>query len=380
MAKKHKLQNILAPLLYLLAYLYQFIIYLRKKLYDYKIFYSYKPKLLTICVGNISWGGTGKSPIVSYLVNFLEKRNFVPLILTRGYGKKFDNYPILLNHRTINNLTVEEKSKTYPDEALMLLDQNPDLDIIIDPKRARSAKAYDEGRLGLKEKSCLILDDGFSHFGLARDLDLVLLDKDDLLPEDFQNKDFINWNKTIPFGTWRENHTALFRAEAFLLKCPKEEWELVEGQAQKKLKIYKKPLFVFEMSNFSIYNIFTKKKWVYQSNQPYAVVCALGNPEQFKKSLENFLECQAKIDYFMPDHHNFDADFKLFEEILRKMPIVCTEKDAVKLMHFEKFKNTEHSIYVLKSSATFHNSLFYQNDEKSDESLNFENWLTTKLK
>ncbi len=378
MANKHKVQIILSPILFFISHIYRIIMLIRNKLYALKILHTYKPCLPTISVGNVSWGGTGKSPIVGYLINFLRSYNAEPLVITRGYGKKFADYPVLLNNKTLNSIPLKEQGKVYPDEALMLLAQHEDLDIIIDPKRARAAKAYADNVFDVSPKKYFVLDDGFSHMGIARDFDLVLLDKADLMPKNFGNFFSNNWNKIIPLGTWRESQTALVRAKAFLLKCPRSEWETLSKSAKNRLEKYKKPLFVFEMASQGVYNIFTHEPFCSENQTSYALVCAVGNPWQVQKSLEDYLNYKANSFHFLPDHHDYAADESFLENILTQMSIICTEKDAVKLVQFEKFRHTKHSIYVLKSEASFYASVFYGLEEHTLSS-DFENWLTKKL-
>ncbi len=361
MAKRHRIQIILAPVFYLFSLFYGLAMIVRERLYHFKFINSYLSKHKVVCVGNISWGGTGKSPIVNFLAEKSKQNQKNPLILTRGYGKKYDNYPIRLNRELVKNKGIDY----FPDEPLMLLKQH-DLEILIDPKRSRAAKALDNNLLNL-DIDYIIMDDGFSHLALKRSIDLVLLDKDDLIPRNSRGLHHNNWNKVIPYGTWREPFTALKRANAFLLKCPKNIWEnefFQNGKnfsyfAKNKLEKYKKPLFIFEMEIFGYENLWNKESWDYSNQQNYVLICALANPKQLLESIYEYFSLAPINYYFFNDHYDFQNEESLLAEILNNYPIICTEKDAVKLEKFVKLQNCKYGIYVIRSKTVFHNSLFF---------------------
>jgi len=395
MAQRHFLQLGLSPLLLPLSWVYACIMYLRKKLYDFKILKSYKSQVPTICIGNISWGGTGKSPIVDYILTKMDEKQKKAIVLTRGYGAKFENYPLLLNHAVLAeyNLqehSLQEQSLVFPDEALMLLKKHPLVDIFIDPKRARAAQRVQGVTQDVIQKitqemeqkqgqntpdespdesmiyaDFLLMDDGFQHFALERDYNFVLLDKGDLLPQNplgFLWEKMQNWNRLIPLGTWREQSHALQRASIFLLKCPKNEWNecaVMRESALKKLSKYKKPLFVFQIILDGLENIF-KREDVFIPTQDYALLCAVANPEQVQKSVEDFVGYKPTKTLFFPDHHDFKKDCSALHRVLEEMPIVCTEKDAVKLEHFEELRHAKYTVYATKSHVQFYASEFYE--------------------
>lgn len=414
MAQRHFLQLALSPLLLPISWLYAFAMSLREKLYAYRILKSYKSPVLTVCVGNISWGGTGKSPIVDYILTEMGKKQRKTVVLTRGYGQKFDNYPLLLNSNLLmqynspgnNFIGTSAKKKLsgesannsdemsfFPDEALMLIKKHPHTDFLIDPKRMRAAQKIKKQEQGVQTNNeyiyadLLLMDDGFQHFALERDYNFVLLDKDDFFPQNslgFLWEKKQNWNRVIPLGSWREEKKALHRASIFLLKCPECEWLSIRESVIKKILKYQKPLFIFQIILDALENIFTednsvdaqnkkqdstgskkKEKTPYsddfmKNKQSYALLCAVGNPEQVQKSVEKFIGYSPTTTLFFADHHDFKKECTKLHQVLKEMPIICTEKDAVKLEHLEELRHAPHSIYAVKSHVQFYHSEFYE--------------------
>lgn len=328
---------------------------LRLLLYRLRIKKSHKAKVPCICVGNISWGGTGKSPVIDCLLKYLHGHGISSAVLTRGYGAKLPRFPLVLDKN--------RKSDTLnlPDEPCMLLQKNPFATIIIDPKRAEGARFAEKN---LPHIQSLLMDDGFQHFGLERDFNLVLLDKDDLSPFSLQSLKTNSWNTLIPAGTWREPKSALSRADAFLLKCPENEWKNLQKSASAKLISFGKPLFVFEIVPEKLVPLF------HAETKPitrYTLLAGIGNPEQFRQSTEKFLgmPCSGRI--YLPDHADMQ---KALPQILKAdMPVVCTEKDAVKLKNIPELSGRE--LYYTQTSVRFHSSSF--------SSQEFNSWLDTNI-
>lgn len=352
MAQKHQLQIYLGPLLLPLSWIFGGIARLRAFLFQKGICKSFSPKLPCICVGNISWGGTGKSPLIDYLLKLFQADNIHCAVLTRGYGTKLAHYPFVLNKDFLDKHVSGLKDMYLPDEPCMLLQKNPQSTIVIDPKRAESAKLIEKDFPQIK---AMLMDDGFQHFAMGRTLDFVLLDYDDLNP----NSDFAkaNWNRCIPFGSWREPERALHRAAAFFLKCPPADWEQIKEHAIKKLHSHQKPLFIFNIKINAIAPLFEEKQNEQKTPsdfQNYALLAGIGNPLQFQKSAEKYTGYACTKTIFLSDHANMDAHIAEILEL--DMPVVCTEKDAAKLKNYTELAQTE--IYYTRTSVEFYASYF----------------------
>lgn len=347
MAQKHTIQILLSPLLLPLSWIFGCIARLRAFLYQKGICKSYHPKLPCICVGNISWGGTGKSPLIDYLLKRFVAGNINCGVLTRGYGVKLEQYPFVLNKET--SLLKDIK---LPDEPYMLLQKNPASTIVIDPKRAESAKLIESNFPQIK---ALLMDDGFQHFALARTLDFVLLDYDDLNPHaDFAKA---NWNTCIPLGSWREPKHALHRATAFFLKCPPADWDKIKEHAQAKLESYQKPLFIFNIKINALTTLFENRQNP-QHLKTYALLAGIGNPLQFQTNVEKFTGIPCTKTIFLSDHANMDTH--LAEILELDMPIICTEKDAAKLKNYPELAPKE--IYYTQTNVELYASCFTTED------------------
>ncbi len=412
MARRHFLQCTLSPLLLPISWAYAFIMGVRRKLYQKKVLKSFEPRVKTICVGNISWGGTGKSPVVDYLLKKSAEFQKESIVLTRGYGKKFESYPVVLNQEELLKRNVA-KGEDFPDEALMLLAKHPDINILIDPVRARAAKlVFPVSQKGVEEHKdeekffsadTLIMDDGYQHLALNRHIDLLLWDVDDLReqnPFGFLWEQEKNRGRVIPLGTWREGAGGLDRASAFLLKCPKKQWFGLSGSVKNSMEIqaenntggqeknciknqtdisvkeksrkllekYQKPFFIFEIVIEKLSPIFKDRNIAeiqgnkiknYFKGRDYALVCGVGKPEQVRESLVSYIDTEPSESYFFEDHHEFSKEKDKLLEILHNMPIICTEKDAVKIQRLTELQDAPYNIYGIQCHAQFYDSLFY---------------------
>lgn len=367
MAQKHTLQIFLSPLLLPISWIFGAIARMRHFLYQQKICQSYSPKLPCICVGNISWGGTGKSPLIDYLLKLFHANGINCAVLSRGYGTKLAKYPFVLNQDVLNKKAAPDTAElpeTLPDEPCMLVQKNPFSTIIIDPKRAAGAKLAERE---FPHIQALLMDDGFQHFALKRDMDFVLLDVDDLTPNaGFANA---NWNTLIPLGSWREPKTALHRAAAFFLKCPPVLWEQIKDHAIKKLTPYQKPFFIFHLVIDGIIPLFAEEQRTACDfkNKEYALLAGIGNPLQFQESVQEYAGHDCTKKFFLADHASMD---KYISELLQlDIPLICTEKDAVKLKNYPQLAQKE--IYYTQTTPRFYTSCFTCED--------FETWFARSV-
>lgn len=359
MAQKHKLQILLSPILLPLSWIFASIAFCRAFFYT-KLFpkKSYHAKIPVLCVGNISWGGTGKSPVIDYLLKFFQQHHKSTIVLSRGYGVKLPYYPFLLDKNTY------QCNFPLPDEPLMLLEKNPESKILLSPRRVLSAQYAEKN---FPQTHFLLMDDGLQHFALARDCNIVLLDIDDFTQKNFLASLFhktYNWNTLIPLGSWREPKTALHRANVFLIKCPPKQWDQQKNQVITKLTPYKKPVFAFSIE---IENIIPLFNFTPTPINNYTILAGIGNPYQFQNTLEHYLQQPCQKTIFLADHAKMDTIIKEIQNIT--IPIICTEKDAVKLKNYPELQQKE--IYYTKTKCHFYNHAFYHNT--------FDTWLYNEI-
>ena len=160
---------------------------------------TYRPNTPVISVGNLTVGGTGKTPVVDLLSRELQSRKIKPAILSRGYGRK--------NTDTQKRLRFCEKKHADPylfgDEPYMLAMRNPEVPVYVDSSRkaaADSAEKHDN-------PDVLVLDDAYQHLAIHRDLNLLLIDAE----RGLENRNL------IPYGILREPASQWIRADAIIV-------------------------------------------------------------------------------------------------------------------------------------------------------------------
>jgi tetraacyldisaccharide 4'-kinase len=255
-----------------------------------------------VSVGNMTLGGTGKTPLVEWIARWFRKQNLRVSILSRGYG-------------------AEEGSRN--DEAKELEQKLPDVPHVQNPDRVAGARIAIEEL----ETQLILLDDGFQHRRLARDLDIVLLDA--LEPFGFEH--------VFPRGTLREPLRGLRRADVAILSRadmlePAERENIrrrVERFAPKAIwaEICHAPLELFSADGLSqpIESLRSTK---------IAAFCGVGNPAGFRHTLES---CGYAIAGFreFPDHHRYSREdiesLAAWGQEVEAEALICTHKDLVKI-------------------------------------------------
>ncbi len=263
-----------------------------------------------VSVGNIAWGGTGKTPFIEWLVHWAAAEQIRVAVLSRGYRAKPHNPPVLV--------FPGHQPEEVGDEPLMLARSCPQASVLVDPVRSRAAR-YAMRTLA---PQLVLLDDGFQHLALARNLDLVLLRPEDLLDQ---------WNRIIPAGSWREPVCALERAGAFLFKCSDEAFAALTPAIVERLERFGKPVFSFHLEPMLLQSVSGPETLeAGEFDKPYILVTGVSQPEQVRRTVANYLGREPDECIFRPDHHAFtEAEALAWAD--RGKPILCTAKDAVKL-------------------------------------------------
>lgn len=306
-----------AAFLYLLLFLpslvYLFITQTRNKMYKDGKIKTFKSRVYTISIGNLTTGGTGKTPITAEIANYLRKKGERTVILSRGYGGKLPN-------KEVNVISDAKKiyfsAENAGDEPFWLAKHCKGTSVLTCSSRVKSAK-YAQSQLAATR---LILDDGFQHQKLERDLNLLVIDSE---------KQFSN-GFVLPLGALREPLKEIRRADKIIVSNKRQDDRHAQTFARFLRKKYKKPTFVCSMIPDKIYHIKTGKLIDYDA----AVVAfsAIAQPEQFYQYLRRF-DVMATKDF--PDHHLYNEnDVKMLLKFMKEndsKAIITTEKDAVKL-------------------------------------------------
>jgi tetraacyldisaccharide 4'-kinase len=258
-----------------------------------------------ISVGNLTVGGTGKSPFVAWLARWLMERGVAVTIISRGYGAR-GNKP--------------------NDEALELASRLPGVSHLQNPDRVAAATAA----LAANSSQVLILDDAFQHRRLARDLDIVLLDA--LAP--------FGYGHLLPRGLLREPIGSLARASVVALtrsdavdETTRKEIEMtVRDHAPQTawIELVHRPRRLISVSGETEIGLLRER--------PVAAFCGIGNPAGFRHTLAG---CGLGVTSWLelPDHCPYEKrDMKRLQEWLTPLPVrdvICTHKDLVKIPHKE---------------------------------------------
>lgn len=319
-------------ILYLLSLLYRLIINLRNWFYDRKYFSSVRLGCPVISVGNITVGGTGKTPCVIMLARFLREQGFRPAVISRGYRAK--------NAQRINIIsdgeTIFLDAAKAGDEPLLIARSLQGVPVITGARRFEAGAAAID-KFGA---NVLVCDDAFQHRKLARDIDMVLLDYEKPLGN----------NRLLPAGALREPARGLKRAGCVMFTRARVDSEMKEERVNKIAREKNIPVFYSFHKPKDLISGDGRNKFLPHDLTGKAVCafCGIAMPESFKKML---LDLEAKVISFdpFPDHYFYNY-FDL-EELRKKYfssnadYLITTEKDAMRLTAYPEYLKI---IYILR--------------------------------
>jgi tetraacyldisaccharide 4'-kinase len=291
---------------------------IRSWLYDKRIIKSTSFGLPLICVGNLSVGGTGKSPMVEYLVRHL-KNNFKVATLSRGYKRKTKGYA-LANEKTT--------AIDIGDEPLLFHRKFPDVPVAVGEERILAIPQLLHDR---PDTQAIILDDAFQHRAINPGFNILLTDCNNLFTKDF----------FLPTGDLRDLRSNYKRAQVIVVtKCPADFSEEDKEDYRKEINpLPHQHLFFTTLIYGTPYHI-TQKNFQYIDDQTEVLlVTGIANPRPLKKYLEERIQTYYMMHF--SDHHIFSLDdwkdiIRRFEEIeAHKKIILTTEKDAMRLLKYE---------------------------------------------
>ncbi len=292
------------------------IMRIREKLYTHNLFSRTKLSVPVISVGNLVLGGTGKTPMIRYLAKFLQKNGMQPAIISRGYkGKAANEYNIVSDGKSLL-LSAEDAG----DEPFMLASSLPTVPVLTGKKRTNpAAKAMEMGA------DCLLLDDGFQHLAIERDLDIVLFDAT------YQAGN----SRLLPGGPLREPISALARADCFVVTgtTEKNRTRAEKFAALLRQKFSSTPVFLADRSAL-IFEDLQQQSLAAEKLGPCFAFCGIAVPQRFAQSLE---ESSINLCGFtsFTDHAQYtQSQLEKIEKEAGKygaQALVTTEKDAVKI-------------------------------------------------
>lgn len=296
--------QVLRKLLFPISLVYGFIVFLRNRCYDLGIFTSKSFQTKTICVGNLSVGGTGKTPMIELLVRSLQE-NYQIAILSRGYKRRSKGFLLANINTNVENLG---------DEPFQLKSKFPKVEVAVDADR-RNGIAQLEQKV---KPDVILLDDAFQHRKVKPDYSVLLTAYDNLFINDWY----------LPTGDLRDTKGEARRANTIVVtKCPKNLSVTERSKIRAKIKPneHQKVLFSYLEYNKELKGI--NINLAHLKNKKVTLVTGIANPDPLEKFL---LEEGLTFDHMkFNDHHFFtEQEFALLKE---KECILTTEKDYVRL-------------------------------------------------
>lgn len=296
------------------SFFYSVAIKLRHVLFDLNILHSEKFDIPVICVGNITVGGTGKTPTVEMLVEHYSE-NYNVAVLSRGYGR------ITKGYREVQR---DDSYRMVGDEPLQIKRKFPDVKVVVCEKRAFAIRRINQE---FPDVNMIIMDDGFQHRYVEPLVNIVLIDANRPVEHDH----------LLPYGQLRDTVESLSRAHYIIVtKCPKD-MKPIDMRVKSKRLIQKpsQKIYFSRMNSSPAHKIFANDGYELPLGSKVIAMSGIGDGDAFNRELKSRYSVVDAID--MPDHHSYRmSDLRRMEQLLNKHPdavIVTTEKDAVKLVN-----------------------------------------------
>jgi tetraacyldisaccharide 4'-kinase len=318
------------------AVLYGIVVMIRNWLYDKNHFKSAAFNFPLICIGNLAVGGTGKSPMVEYMVRLL-KHEFEIGTLSRGYKRKTQGYALANDTTTALDIG---------DEPMQFHLKFPDVAVAVGEERLVAIPQLLHDRPNLQ---AIILDDAFQHRMVRAGFNILLTEYSNLYTHDF----------FLPTGDLRDEWKSAKRADVIIVtKCPNDLSQQKKYKAMRSLHpLPTQKIFFTTISYGTPYHICNRQdEWILTPNDEVLLVCGIANPKPLKEYLLKTTYTYYQKDY--GDHHIFSIDDlneikERFDGIAAKRKlIITTEKDAVRLTKFSD-ELAQLPMYVLPIQHTF---------------------------
>ncbi len=282
-------------------------------LYDKGLLKVYKFDIPIICIGNITVGGTGKTPMTELVISHFSKKYHVA-VLSRGYGRKTKGYL---------EVSTSARYREVGDEPLQMKLKYPDVLVVVCEKRVEGIRRIQAEH---PEIDLIIMDDGFQHRSVEAKVNIITVDATRPIKDD----------KMLPVGSLRDVPESLSRAHYFIItKCPMSMTPIDRRLFTKTLLSFAyQKLFFTRYISYRPEPLFpTDVQKVLMPGSKIIAVSGLGNPLPFVDSLRRNYDVVDHIDY--NDHHVYRlSDLREMSARLEQYPdsnIIITEKDAVKL-------------------------------------------------
>lgn len=320
-----------------IALLYRLAVSLRHRLFDWGVLKSVRFDIPIICIGNITVGGTGKTPMAEMLIGYMSRSHRVAL-LSRGYGRRTKGYV---------EVHPEDHYRDVGDEPLQIKRKFPSAVVVCCEKRVEGIRRLCREH---PEVDLIIMDDGFQHRYVDPKINVLMIDSTRPIQSD----------RMLPAGSLRDLPDQLYRAHYFIVtKCP-ERMAPIDRRILRKVLIK----YAYQQIYFTRFESFTPQP-VYPGEAPAAPVTqrrrvialsGIGNPKPFLQTLHERYDVVAELTH--KDHYVYRvSDMEELAGLLGQHPdavIVTTEKDAVKMCRRKKIPAVvRRSLYYLPIDIAF---------------------------
>jgi len=326
--------NFLKVILYPFIPVYAFIIWLRNFLFDKNIFKSRSVKAKVFSVGNITFGGSGKTPVTIYLTSLLKQGGYKVGVLSRGYGRKSKGYVLVYDGSKFQS-TVEKSG----DEIFHTV-----LDCSVPAAVSENRVKGAERLISDTGVNTIVLDDAFQHRWIKRDFDLLVID------QQFLTEDHFFVDNLLPTGVMREPFSSIKRASAVIINRKFMEKKEIPENLRKYFE--GKQIFTGFYEALSFYDLKhnTELNLEEFQGQKSLVVSGIATPFSFLNILrQTKVDTQNKL--IFKDHKKYTyTDVQRIRQLFystNSHSVVTTEKDAVKLTKFAR-EMDDIDIYYLK--------------------------------
>ncbi len=310
--------KLLRKILFPFNALYYTVVFLRNKGYDLGLLKSKSYALPIICVGNLSVGGTGKTPMIELLIKYLQ-HNYKVAVLSRGYGRQSKGFV---------RADASSRAQILGDEPFQIAQKFPKITVAVDANRQRGIETL----LTLDTPPELIfLDDAFQHRKVTAGLSILLTAFDHLYCDDV----------VLPSGNLRESRSGAQRAHIVVVtKCPADITEQEKEHIKKRLGLSAKQQLFFSSIVYedNIYSSTEKKPLKSIEQKQYTLVTGIANAAPLVQYLRSLGHKFEHLEF--PDHHEFSK--QELDKISSKSIVLTTEKD------FSRLKTLNHdALYYL---------------------------------
>lgn len=342
-----------------LSWLYAAVTQCRKALYDKGILASYRADVPVMVIGNITVGGSGKTPLIINLVNYLQSKGVKVGVISRGYGGDSTQMPAMVNYNSTPDVVGDEPC---------LIVQSTGVSMSVCPNRQQAIELLLQHEPDIQ---LIISDDGLQHYKLARDIEWIVVDS---------HRGFGN-EQVLPVGFLREPMSRLDGATVVYHQLPQSDIQSNNQQLNNQLVMQLQPAQLEPLLSVDGVALATQQPQSFHPFQPQSgdeviAMSGIGYPARFFATLTS-LGYQV-IEKPLPDHHDFSFD-DLYPLMDSNLPIIVTSKDAVKLrqlanadlsqlaekadQHLANLAQVFTRIWVLPVSAELNDACYQSLDE-----------------